>query len=189
MVRTVTSVKSEVRVVLRARIVLAAADGLANASMARELKVDVNTVRTWRRRFAGLGMDGLRDAERSGRPRSYGHSRSTPRSPAGRPARGRLRKGLHRQDVRQARPSPRTRQPVVTKLDRRGRSPREPHHCGIRVPASTSRRACLTHRGFDARAPDQRSANASAPGDTSFSILVDWGSKSYPAGDREPRWP
>lgn len=32
----------------------------------------VNTVREWRGRSAALGPDGLRDAERSGRPKMYG---------------------------------------------------------------------------------------------------------------------
>ncbi|WP_411107030.1 IS630 family transposase [Streptomyces sp. cmx-4-9] len=72
LVRTVASAKSEMRAVLRARIVLAAADGLANGAIARELEVSVNTVRKWRGRFAALGPDGLRDAERSGRPKIYG---------------------------------------------------------------------------------------------------------------------
>ncbi|WP_405363454.1 helix-turn-helix domain-containing protein [Kitasatospora sp. NBC_00085] len=72
LMRTAASAKSEVRAVLRAQIVLAAADGLANGAIARELEVSVNTVRKWRRRFAGLGVDGLRDAERSGRPKVYG---------------------------------------------------------------------------------------------------------------------
>ncbi|WP_262064326.1 IS630 family transposase [Streptomyces sp. STR69] len=72
LVRTVASAKSEVRAVLRARIVLAAAEGLANGVIARELEVSVNTVRKWRGRFAVLGSDGLRDAERSGRPKIYG---------------------------------------------------------------------------------------------------------------------
>ncbi|MFE6576366.1 helix-turn-helix domain-containing protein [Streptomyces rochei] len=57
---------------LRARIVLAAADGLASGAIARELEVRVNTVRKWRGRFAALGPDGLRGAERSGRPKIYG---------------------------------------------------------------------------------------------------------------------
>lgn len=52
LVRTVASAKSEVRAVLRARIVLAAADGLANGAIARELEVSVNTVCKWRGRFA-----------------------------------------------------------------------------------------------------------------------------------------
>ncbi|MEH6374732.1 IS630 family transposase [Streptomyces sp. KLMMK] len=72
LMRTVASAKSEVRAVLRARIVLAAADGLANGAIARELDVSVNTVRKWRGRFAARGVDGLRDAERSGRPKAYG---------------------------------------------------------------------------------------------------------------------
>ncbi|MFJ9523688.1 hypothetical protein ACIRPK_36375 [Kitasatospora sp. NPDC101801] len=40
LVRTVASVKAEVRAVLRARIVLASADGFANGAIARELEVD-----------------------------------------------------------------------------------------------------------------------------------------------------
>ncbi|MCZ4604066.1 IS630 family transposase [Streptomyces sp. Lzd4kr] len=71
-VRAVASVKSEVRAVLRARIVLAAADGLTNGAIARELAISVNTVRKWRGRFAARGVDGLRDAQRSGRPKVYG---------------------------------------------------------------------------------------------------------------------
>ncbi|WP_374200213.1 helix-turn-helix domain-containing protein [Streptomyces sp. AC555_RSS877] len=46
---------AQVRQVLRAKIVLAAADGLANAAIARELKVSINTVRKWRGRFAAGG--------------------------------------------------------------------------------------------------------------------------------------
>ncbi|MGW7210653.1 helix-turn-helix domain-containing protein, partial [Streptomyces sp. NPDC054837] len=63
---------AQVRQVLRARIVLAAADGLANAAIARELKVGVNTVRKWRGRFAAGGLAALADAKRSGRPCVYG---------------------------------------------------------------------------------------------------------------------
>jgi transposase len=45
-------------VVLRARIVLAAAKGHANAHIARELKMHVDTVRLWRDRWVGLqGID------------------------------------------------------------------------------------------------------------------------------------
>lgn len=58
---------------LRAWIVLAAADGLANGAIARELEISVNIVRKWGGRFAALGPDGLRHAERSGRPKSYGY--------------------------------------------------------------------------------------------------------------------
>ena len=59
------------RIVLRVRIVLAADDGLANAVIADELGVHVDTVRKWRRRFGQGGMDGLTDLPRSGRPRRY----------------------------------------------------------------------------------------------------------------------
>ena len=43
---------------LRAKIVLAAAAGQANAAIARQLGVCANTVRKWRRRFAGAGWPG-----------------------------------------------------------------------------------------------------------------------------------
>ncbi len=56
------------RDVLRARIVLAAADGVANAQIGRELRVCEDTVRRWRRRFCGQRLDGLKDRPRSGRP-------------------------------------------------------------------------------------------------------------------------
>src|SRR5436309_5387241 len=50
--------RSEQQVVLRARIVLAAAQGHANVQIARELGVNVDTVRLWRDRWAGLqGID------------------------------------------------------------------------------------------------------------------------------------
>jgi len=60
------------RLVLRARIVLSAARGHANAQIARELAIGVDTVRTWRRRFCCGGMPGLNDRPRPGRPPSYG---------------------------------------------------------------------------------------------------------------------
>jgi transposase len=54
---------------LRAQIVLAAARGRDNAQIAADLRVSVDTVRKWRGRFAGRGLDGLADLPRSGRPR------------------------------------------------------------------------------------------------------------------------
>jgi len=54
---------------LRAQIVLAAARGRASARIAADLHVSVDTVRKWRGRFAGRGLDGLADLPRSGRPR------------------------------------------------------------------------------------------------------------------------
>jgi transposase len=54
---------------LRAQIVLAAARGRANARIAADLQVSVDTVRKWRGRFAARGLGGLKDLARSGRPR------------------------------------------------------------------------------------------------------------------------
>jgi transposase len=61
-----------VRAAQRARIVLAAADGIANAVIARQLSIRETTVRTWRARFAHQGMAGLSDRPRPGRPPVYG---------------------------------------------------------------------------------------------------------------------
>jgi transposase len=54
---------------LRAQIVLAAARGRDNTRIAADLRITVDTVRKWRGRFAGRGVDGLTDMPRSGRPR------------------------------------------------------------------------------------------------------------------------
>ena len=59
------------RDVQRARIVLAAADGLENVEIADRVGVDVNTVSKWRKRFFEEGIDGLSDRHRSGRPRTF----------------------------------------------------------------------------------------------------------------------
>ena len=63
--------RGEARDVLRARIVLAAADGAPNAVIARGLGITDDTVRRWRARFARHGMKGLDDRPRSGRPRTF----------------------------------------------------------------------------------------------------------------------
>ena len=55
-------------VVLRSRIVLAAAAGTPNQQIASDLGIPQVTVGKWRRSFAELGLEGLRDAPRSGRP-------------------------------------------------------------------------------------------------------------------------
>jgi transposase len=60
--------KAPLRMVQRACIVLAAADRQDNAQIARDLGLHVDTVRTWRGRFAAEGMAGLADRPRSGRP-------------------------------------------------------------------------------------------------------------------------
>jgi len=50
--------RSEQQAVLRARIVLAAAQGHTNVQIASELDINVDTVRLWRDRWAGLqGID------------------------------------------------------------------------------------------------------------------------------------
>jgi len=58
-------------VVVRARIVLLAARGVTNVGIAQCLDVDVDTVSKWRKRFVTEGLAGLKDRQRSGRPRSF----------------------------------------------------------------------------------------------------------------------
>ena len=55
---------------LRARIVLQAAAGLSNTAIADELGITKHTVGKWRERFAKGRLEGLRDAPRSGAPRT-----------------------------------------------------------------------------------------------------------------------
>ncbi|MCW2718053.1 IS630 family transposase [Pseudonocardia sp.] len=57
--------------VVRARIVLLAADGHQNTVIAARLEVHVDVVGTWRKRFFESGLDGLADRPRPGRPRSF----------------------------------------------------------------------------------------------------------------------
>jgi transposase len=63
---------TEQRLVMRAKIVLAAAEGLPNARIAATLRVCEDTVRKWRHRWwAAPGVASLSDAERSGRPPKF----------------------------------------------------------------------------------------------------------------------
>ncbi len=62
------------RLVLRARIVLAAAAGAANAAIAQDLGCSTGMARTWRGRFAVRGIPGLFDKPRPGRPEVHGPS-------------------------------------------------------------------------------------------------------------------
>ena len=62
----------EVRLVERARMILACLRGQRNEEIARALGVRPNTVGQWRRRFAQNGIAGLRDAPRPGKPPRYG---------------------------------------------------------------------------------------------------------------------
>jgi transposase-like protein len=59
------------REVVRARIVLAAAEGEQNIRIAGRLGVAVNTVSKWRKRFVEEGLGGLGDRRRPGRPRRF----------------------------------------------------------------------------------------------------------------------
>jgi transposase len=56
------------KIVLRARVALRAAEGWDNARIAQELKTSRVTVGLWRQRFLDLGLAGLAEAPRSGRP-------------------------------------------------------------------------------------------------------------------------
>src|SRR4051794_41342957 len=56
--------RGEQRDVVRARIVLAAADGQPNAAIARRLGVTEDTVRRWRGRVAAQRVPGLDDRPR-----------------------------------------------------------------------------------------------------------------------------
>jgi DNA-binding NarL/FixJ family response regulator len=53
---------AQARQVLRARIVLGAAQGDSNAAIARDVGVCEDTVRKWRSRFAARRVAGLADA-------------------------------------------------------------------------------------------------------------------------------
>lgn len=61
--------KSAQRLALRARIVLAAADGRSNTEVAATLRITMPTVGKWRRRFLEARLDGLGDEPRPGTPR------------------------------------------------------------------------------------------------------------------------
>ena len=57
---------------VRARIVLACAEGLSNSEVSRRLGVSLPTVGRWRKRFVADRVDGLRDEPRPGAPRKVG---------------------------------------------------------------------------------------------------------------------
>ena len=60
--------------VRRAQIILFSADGVPNTQIARRFNVTNATVSFWRRRYRELGIAGLHDELRSGRPRSHADS-------------------------------------------------------------------------------------------------------------------
>ena len=59
------------RMVERARIVLACLEGKEIQQVARQVGASVPTVSKWRSRFARDGIGGLRDRARSGKPPTY----------------------------------------------------------------------------------------------------------------------
>lgn len=59
-------------VVVRARIVLLAAEGARNIDIAKRVGVCVDVASRWRQRFCLQGLAGLKDLPRSGRPRTFG---------------------------------------------------------------------------------------------------------------------
>lgn len=68
---TIRAATAQQRAVLRAKVVLLAAQGRNNCEIADELRVDVKTVRKWRTRFAAERLDGLYDLARTGRPAKF----------------------------------------------------------------------------------------------------------------------
>jgi transposase len=54
---------------LRAKVILASAEGEGVRPMARRLGISPNTVAVWRRRYRSQGLEGLRTKARAGRPR------------------------------------------------------------------------------------------------------------------------
>jgi transposase len=62
---------AETRLVARAQIILAAADGERPSHIAERLDVTRAMVYSWIKRFNAGGIDGLHDLPRSGRPATY----------------------------------------------------------------------------------------------------------------------
>ena len=60
-----------VGLVRRARMVVLAAEGLPLDRVARHVGADRTIVRTWIDRYRAVGVAGLQDRPRSGRPRTY----------------------------------------------------------------------------------------------------------------------
>jgi len=71
--RRVRAHTSTQRAAKRARVVLLAADGVANRQIAATVGISEEYVGVWRRRFADERLAGLEDRRRPGRPRIYGH--------------------------------------------------------------------------------------------------------------------
>ena len=59
------------RVVQRARLILYAAEGIADKEIAVRCDCHPQVVSKWRRRFCEQGIEGLKDKPRAGRPRRF----------------------------------------------------------------------------------------------------------------------
>lgn len=66
--------------VVRARIVLMAADGMQNKDIAEKLMLPVQIVTKWRKRYFEEGLAGLDERVRPGRPAAGGSGNATARS-------------------------------------------------------------------------------------------------------------
>ena len=67
--------KSTQRLALRAKIILACAEGLENKAVAARLHVNPVTVGKWRQRFLDDRLEGLADEPRPGAPRKITYAR------------------------------------------------------------------------------------------------------------------
>jgi len=67
--------KTSQALALRSRIILACAQKVSNTEVARRLRVTIQTVGKWRRRFVQRRLDGLLDEPRPGTPRTLGDAR------------------------------------------------------------------------------------------------------------------
>ena len=71
--RRVSAHTTSVRAARRARIILAAADGVPSRQIAATVGMHESNVAKWRNRFRDKGLDGLDDEPRPGGPRRFGH--------------------------------------------------------------------------------------------------------------------
>lgn len=69
--RLANSRTAEARLVERANIIRVAHEGKRGKAIAEELGLNTATVRKWLKRFNESGLEGLQDAERSGKPPQY----------------------------------------------------------------------------------------------------------------------
>ena len=59
------------REVLRAKLVLMAAEGATNTEIGERLGMTRKSVGRWRKRFSEQGIEGIEDLKRTGRPRRF----------------------------------------------------------------------------------------------------------------------